>query len=253
MIFVSYSHADENWRRRFKKISTPLGRTEGFRFWSDRNLTLGEWEPQIERAMQGAVAAVLLVSDSYVASDYIVRKEWPYLLRAHRERKLMILWAYLEPCDLKRNPGRAISRFQAMTLGELEPMSKMTDWRWKETMLRGCDMIDEFLKTLERPSITRDIIGRSFPRIADSVPLLAKPARRQVEVLVYSANKKWWRQPPIKAGDTKTRIFLGDDRTKPGTPFKVVVMTTQEPLTEQTYINLPDHRTKSEEITLVRK
>ena len=252
MIFVSYSHGDEKWRERFARISKPLSSTEGIRFWSDRDLKAGEWEPQIERAMRGAVAAVLLVSDNYVASDYVVRKEWPYLLRAQRERNLMIFWAYLEPCDLKRNPGRAIKRFQAMTLGELEPMSKMTDWKWKETMLRGCDMIDEFLKKLERPLINPKVRGKSFPRIADKVPLLAKPARRRVEVLVYSPNKKWWRQRSVNKGETTTQIHVGNEDTKPGTKFKVVAMTTEGPLTQQVYLNLP-HRTKSEEVTLVRK
>lgn len=81
MIFVSYSHADEKWRKRFEIISRPLGRSEGIRFWSDRDLKAGEWEPQIERAMRGAVAAILLVSDNFLASDYIIEKELPFLLR----------------------------------------------------------------------------------------------------------------------------------------------------------------------------
>lgn len=81
MIFVSYSHADEKWRQRFELISKPLSRSEGIKFWSDRNLKTGEWEPQIEQAIQGAIAAVLLVSDSYVASEYVARTEWPCLFR----------------------------------------------------------------------------------------------------------------------------------------------------------------------------
>jgi len=253
MIFVSYSHADEKWRQRFEVISKPLSRSEGIKFWSDRNLKAGEWEPQIEQAIQGAIAAVLLVSDNYVASEYVVRTECPCLLRANKKRNLRILWAYLEPCDLKRNLGRAIKRFQAMILGNLEPLSMMTDWRWKETMLKGCDMIDDFLKTLERPAINRNLHGQPFPQIADGVPLLAKPARRRIEVLVYSRSKKWWRQRGVNVGETATRIHVGDTHTKPGTQFTVVAMTTEEPLIEQSYLNLPHHRTISEEITLIRK
>lgn len=101
MIFVSYSHADEKWRKRFEIMSKPLSRSEGMRFWSDRDLKAGEWEPQIEKAMKDAVATVLLVSDNFLASDYIIDKELPLLLRAHKTRGLMIFWAYLEPCDLK--------------------------------------------------------------------------------------------------------------------------------------------------------
>ena len=98
MIFVSYSHRDEAWRKRFETISKPLARAESMRFWSDRNIVAGDWERQIEAAMNEAVAAVLLVSDNFLASDYIVDKELDYLLRAHKSRGLMIFWAYLEPC-----------------------------------------------------------------------------------------------------------------------------------------------------------
>ena len=72
----------------------------------------------------------------------------------------MIFWAYLEPCDVKRYPE--ITRFQAMKLASLEPMAKMTPWQWKQSMLNGCDMIDEFLKRLEQPHINRALDGKSF-------------------------------------------------------------------------------------------
>jgi hypothetical protein len=249
VIFVSYSHRDETWRERFEIQSKPLSRAESMRFWSDRNIKAGEWEKQIEEAMKGAVAAVLLISANFLASDYIIGKELPYLLRANKTRGLMIIWAYLEPCDVKRYPQ--ITKFQAMTLGELQPMSKLSPWQWMETMLRGCDMIDEFLKDLERPAINPAVIGKSFAKIAE-IPLLAKPARRRVEVLVYTGDKKWWRQSGVSAGGTSAKIQLGKDATKKGTRFTIVAMTTDHPLAEQTYLSLPDYRTRSKEITLVR-
>jgi hypothetical protein len=251
MIFVSYSHADEKWRKRFEIISKPLSRSEGICFWSDRDLKGGEWEPQIQRAMKGAVATVLLVSDNFLASDYIIQKELPYLLKARSERGLMIFWAYLEPCDLKRHPE--ITNFQAMSLGNLEPMTKMTDWQWKETMVRGCGMIDEFLKDLERPSINAAVVGKSFAMLTEKLPLLNKPARRSVEVLVYSTDRKWWRQWGVTAGQSTTKIQLGNDQTKKGTKFTVVAMTTEQPLKERNFSNLPESRTRSEEITLFRE
>lgn len=248
MIFVSYSHADEKWRQRFEIISKPLSRSEGVEFWSDRKLKAGEWEVQLEQNMRTAVAAVLLVSDNFLASDYIIEKEMPYLFRAYKQRALMIFWAYLEPCDLKRFPE--IMRFQAMSDGKLEPMSKMTDWQWKEIMVRGCGMIDEFLKELERPRINPVLKGNSFPKLVEKLPLLAKPARRDVEVLRYGGSE-WWHQERIKSGTTEVRIHLGNDQTKRGTKFPVVALTCEKRLTQQKYANLPDHRTKAE-VTLTR-
>jgi hypothetical protein len=112
-------------------------------------------------------------------------------------------------------------------------------------------MIDEFLKGIERPVVNANVKGKLFPRVTDSFPLLAKPARRDVEVLVYSSDKKWWRQPSVRKGMTTTKIYLGNENTKPGTRFPVVAMTCEKQLTQKTYLNLPDYRTKAE-VTLTR-
>jgi hypothetical protein len=93
-------------------------------------------------------------------------------------------------------------------------MAAMNQWEWKQTMLKGCDLVDDFLKDIERPSSNSEIIGKSFPRIAD-LQLLVRPARRRVEVLVY-ANKKWWRQSCIRPGMVSTKIHLGNVDTIKG-------------------------------------
>jgi hypothetical protein len=183
-----------------------------------------------------------------LASDYIVDKELPYLIGASKTRGLEIVWAYLEPCDLKRFPQ--ITRFQAMTSDKFRPMAAMNQWEWKQTMLKGCEMIDEFLKDLERPLINGAVVEKSFPRIA-TLALLTKPARRPVEVLVY-AGQRWWRQSVIKAGMTTTKVHLGNESTKKGTRFTVIALTTDKPLAGTAYLNLPECRTKSKEFTLVR-
>jgi hypothetical protein len=127
----------------------------------------------------------------------------------------------------------------------------MNDWKWKQTMVRGCEMIDDFLKDIERPVIKPNVERKLFPRVTNSFPLLAKPARRDVEVLVYSPDKKWWRQAPVRKGMMTTKVYLGNENTKRGTEFPVVAMTCEKPLTAQTYLNPPVYRTKSE-VTLKR-
>jgi TIR domain len=122
MIFISYSPADEAWRKRFETLSKPLSRAECMMFWSDKNISMGEWEKELNSKMKDAVAAVLLVSDNFLASDYTVEKELPNLICANKTRGLKIVWAYVEPCDLKRFPQ--ITKFQAMTLGELKLMRR---------------------------------------------------------------------------------------------------------------------------------
>lgn len=222
-------------------------------FWSDKQIGAGEWHRQIRGAMDKAEAVVFMVSPAFLASDYIIDMEVPYFLKANKERKLMIFWAYLEPCDLTHQPGKRIKEFQAMTFdGNLKPMSSMTNWQWEIAMVNGCQMIDrDFIKPLERPLIHPSAKKKpSLPRVAKDFLLLEKPARRDVEVLVYA--EKWWRQEVVKSGSCMATIYVGSATTKPGTEFKVIALTTDTPLTDKSYLNLPDHRTKSEQIIVKR-
>lgn len=158
----------------------------------------------------------------------------------------------LEPCDMRHYPARKIEEFQAITIdGNLKPFSDMKDADWQRTMVRGCEMIDDYLRQKERPLIHPDAMKK--PKLKEITPdyqILEEPPRRRVEVLVFSGGK-WWKQGGINPGSTKIRIHLGDAKTKPGTEFKVVAITTDEPLKETTYLNLPNHRTK-QGITLQR-
>jgi TIR domain len=251
MIFVSYCHHDARWRQRFDQMSKPLSRATNIEFWSDQKIKAGEWEKQIATAMDTAKAAVLLVSPAFLASDYIMKKELPCLLEAHDKRELMVFWFYLEPCDLRWAPE--ITRFQAVARGGLKPLASLTDWEWKGVMVHGCGMIDDFLKSSETPVINPAIKNTALEKRTASFPLLAKPAERFVEVLVYSSDKKWWRQWGVKPGSCDTTIQLGDDRTPKGTRFKVIALTTYEALRQANYLNIPDHRTKSPVFTLSRK
>ena len=51
-----------------------------------RDIKAGDWERQIEAAMKEAAAAVLMVSDNFLASDYIIQKELPRLVQASKTR-----------------------------------------------------------------------------------------------------------------------------------------------------------------------
>src|SRR5215470_17172938 len=76
------------------------------------------------RAMSEAHVALFLVSENFLASDFIMRHELPDLLRYADERAVTVLWILLDDClwedsALKEyqgeNAGRAIS---AMTPSE---------------------------------------------------------------------------------------------------------------------------------------
>jgi len=112
LIFVSYSHKDDDWLNEIKLQLTPLLRdNETLQVWDDTKIAAGDkWGDQIERALAEATVAVLLVSKNFLGSSFIYQNELPPLMKAVDTRGLTILWVLVSPC---RYETIKLDKFQA--------------------------------------------------------------------------------------------------------------------------------------------
>src|SRR6266853_3183668 len=82
-LFISYSHKDEDWLVKVKTFLSNLEQQGMVRFLDDTQLQAGEkWRPQIDALLESARAAILLVSQDFLASNFIHDTELPALLKA---------------------------------------------------------------------------------------------------------------------------------------------------------------------------
>jgi hypothetical protein len=83
-IFLSYAHEDRHEKDALMAQLAPLERQSLISTWSDEKIGPGEeWLKAIDRALDSAAVGVLLVSASFLDSDFILSKEVPKLLSAY--------------------------------------------------------------------------------------------------------------------------------------------------------------------------
>src|SRR4051794_2515039 len=100
-VFISYSHTDREWLRRFRVMLEPLARNRRVSVWADEHIAVGdEWRRSIDGAVARAGLALLLVSPDFLASRFIVEEELPALLR-HGVRLAPVL---LRDCLYQQEP-----------------------------------------------------------------------------------------------------------------------------------------------------
>ncbi len=112
-IFVSYSHRDKEWKDRLVTQLAALGTGDKIGCWHDEEIEVGsDWELKIFEAMRSAKIAVLIVTANFLTSDYIMRKEVPFLLARDG---LIIMPVIAEPCPWQTHQW--LSKMQAHRAG----------------------------------------------------------------------------------------------------------------------------------------
>jgi hypothetical protein len=102
-IFVSYSHKDKEYLDRIMVHLKPLIRDEDIDIWVDTRIRPGQkWNKEIQKALESAKIAILIVSADFIASDYITEKELPTLIKSSHDDGTIIIPLFLKPANLNR-------------------------------------------------------------------------------------------------------------------------------------------------------
>src|SRR5215468_2810095 len=99
VIFISYSHVDEEWKDRLAKHLSVLQNQEALAYWDDRKLHIGDaWQSEIKTVLTSAQAAILLISVDFLTSKFICSEEVPPLLQRRRSDGMQIFPLIIRSC-----------------------------------------------------------------------------------------------------------------------------------------------------------
>ena len=91
-VFISYSHKDTEWAQKFSTHLKVIP-TGCLTLWSDQQIESGQnWQDKIEKAIERARVALLLVTPDFFASEFIQNQELPKILKRHKEKGGLFLY-----------------------------------------------------------------------------------------------------------------------------------------------------------------
>ncbi len=143
-VFISYCHNDKEWLERIKIHLTPIERQGLTEIWSDTKILGGkEWKKKIERGLDEAKIAILLISADFSASNFIYQVELPSLLGAAENNGAVILPLILHSSLFTYN--ESLSKFQAINPPS-KPLSSLDKSEQEKTLVNLAETVLEYLK-----------------------------------------------------------------------------------------------------------
>ena len=98
-IFVSYSNKDTEWKDRLCQMLSPFLRDGDIELQlsvDDGDIQAGDrWHEKIQSALKSAGVAVVLVSASFLESEYLMKHELPEIISAASDGKIRLFWVYV--------------------------------------------------------------------------------------------------------------------------------------------------------------
>jgi hypothetical protein len=122
-VFYSYAHEDEPLRQKLDTHLKVLQRQGLIASWSDRQIGAGqEWKEAIDLKLETADVILLLVSSSFLASDYCYDVEMARAMERHDAREALVVPIILRPVNWRAAPFAKLQ----MLPTDGKPI---TDWR----------------------------------------------------------------------------------------------------------------------------
>jgi len=171
-VFLVYSYKDTSLRDELEIHLSNLKRQGIISIWSDREITAGsDWVGEINAHINTAQIILLLISPSFLASDYSYDTELMRALERHEAGEVVVVPIIIRPTDWQNSP---FSKLQALPKGA----KPVTTWADRDAafldVVKGIRQIAKSIRTAPItpfPPLKRVLILASNPNKATKLRL----------------------------------------------------------------------------------
>jgi len=208
-VFLSYAHADEHLQKALANHLSTMRRSGLIDVWHDREIPAGEeFDPIIADELDRADLILLLISASFLASDYCSSIELIAAMKRHQEGSARVLPIILRPCDWQTSPvGKLLV---APTDGK-----PVTSWRSRDEAFS--DVVEK-IRRIANEFATPDARQKDGPR----------KLRRSVDGAPDPISKENSDAQPITRHSVEWRVQIHDPSGREATVWKTTALTANE-------------------------
>lgn len=100
------------------------------------------WREEINKALANTKVAILLISQNFLASDFIVDNEVPALLKAAEQEGAIILQLFLRPCSI--NSFEELKQFQMLN-DIRQPLAGLDEVKQDEILVKLAEEVEKHI------------------------------------------------------------------------------------------------------------
>ena len=105
LVFISYSHVDEDLKNQLLAHLGPLKRLGIITDWHDRKIKPGEfWGQEISKNLEMSDVVILLISADFINSEYCYEKEFSAAMELQEQEKIVVVPVIGRSCVWKELP-----------------------------------------------------------------------------------------------------------------------------------------------------
>ncbi len=178
-IFISYAREDRSYLEDLTRHLRSLKRQNLIQTWSDADITAGtEWKKAIETHLDTAQVFLLLISSTFIASDYCYGIEMKRALERHERGEVRVIPIMLSTIPEYARETAPFDGLKALPKDAKQEVKPIKSWRDKEeAYARVVDGIGQAIKELTtQQSPTTPIVPSARPP-EPKIPL--SPLQRQ--------------------------------------------------------------------------
>ncbi len=148
-VFISYSHDDIQFRQQMETYLINLKRDGLINVWQDGQLQPGDdWDMAIKSSLQKADICIMLLSQSFIVSNYVHEVEFKAVMENRKSDNCRIIPVLIKACDWKNwkvypqevldtmskedNTNYKIASFQFLPLDENQRLKPLNKWQYPE-------------------------------------------------------------------------------------------------------------------------